>query len=96
MIENKEGDKPLKRRLIVIKGQTVTKADYRALLALILVLTFAYVVISNGSCSAVAALGPLTGSAVTYYFQSKIQDSGARIQDSYLANAEALESKEAS
>ena len=78
MIEKNEGGsvEPIKkRRLIVIKGQTVTKADYRALLALILVLTFAYVVISNGSSSAVAALGPLTGSAVTYYFQSKIQDS---------------------
>ncbi|MHB2035752.1 MAG: hypothetical protein ACYCPW_03300 [Nitrososphaerales archaeon] len=59
-----------KRNLISIKGQTVTNADYRGFLALILVSAFAYVVIT-GSCEAIAALGPLTGSVVTYYFHSK-------------------------
>ena len=59
-----------KRNLISIKGQTITNADYRGFLALILVSAFAYVVIT-GSCEAIAALGPLTGSVVTYYFHSK-------------------------
>lgn len=60
-----------KRNLILIKGQQITKSDYRGFLALILILSFVYVVINGASCFAVAALGPLTGSVVTYYFQSK-------------------------
>ena len=64
-----------KSRLVVIKGQRVTKADYRALLSLILVISFVYVVISGANCDAVAALGPLTGAAVGYYFRFKSYDS---------------------
>jgi uncharacterized membrane protein len=60
-----------KRNLILIKGQQITKADYRGFLALILVLSFAYVVLTGANCFAIAALGPLTGSVVTYYFHSK-------------------------
>ncbi len=79
--DNGDASKINKRSLISIKGQTVTSADYRGFLALILVTTFAYVVIT-GSCEAIAALGPLTGSVVTYYFHSKstpAQFSGDRI-----------------
>lgn len=69
-------DEPIsKKRLLVIKGQKVTNADYRAILALILVLSFVYIVLTGPNCEAVAALGPLTGSAVGYYFRSKVSDS---------------------
>ena len=69
-------EKPVsKKSLLVIKGQRITRADYRVILALTLVLSFVYVVIRGANCEAVAALGPLTGSAVAYYFHSKISDS---------------------
>ena len=68
-------EQPSKKSLLVIKGQRITRADYRIVLALILVVAFVYVVINGASCEAVAALGPLTGSAVAYYFHSRVCDS---------------------
>ena len=65
-----------KQNLISIKGQTLTRADYRGLLALLLVCAFLYVVLANTGCEATASLGPLTGAAVTYYFQSKSHTDG--------------------
>lgn len=61
-----------KQRMIVIKGQQITKADYRGILALILLFSYLYAVLGAYSCSAIEALGPLTGSAITYYFHDKI------------------------
>lgn len=66
-----------KRSLIAIKGQKLTRSDYRGFLALLLVSVFSYVAVVGGNCSAIAALGPLTGSAVAYYFHSKDHDSSA-------------------
>ncbi|MDG6905650.1 MAG: hypothetical protein JRN20_07695 [Nitrososphaerota archaeon] len=60
-----------KRNLISIKGQTVTKQDYRGILAIMLVAAFIYVVILGANCESTAALGTLTGAAVTYYFDSR-------------------------
>lgn len=60
-----------KKNLISIKGQTITKQDYRGLLALFLVGAFVYAVIFAKSCEAIASLGTLTGTAVTYYFNSR-------------------------
>ncbi|HZW58268.1 MAG TPA: hypothetical protein VFF30_18410 [Nitrososphaerales archaeon] len=72
--ETKGSGEMKKRSLIAIKGQSLTKADYRGLLALVLVLSFVYLALTGGSCSAITALGPLTGSAVTYYFHSRSND----------------------
>ncbi len=73
-IESKENGET-KTNLITIKGQQVTRSDFRGLLAIILVLAFIYVV-CVGNYEAVTALGPLTGSAVGYYFHCRVCNCG--------------------
>ena len=64
-------DRPdFKKSLITIKGQKVTQADYRGLLALILVIAFIYFA-STTNTEAIAALGPLAGAATGYYFHAR-------------------------
>jgi uncharacterized membrane protein len=68
---NQHKDKAKKRSLLLIKGrEIVSAADYRALLAFILVIGYLYVVLF-GSCEAIASIGPLAGAAVAYYFHGK-------------------------
>jgi hypothetical protein len=69
-IKSQQRMTPKKKRMIVIKGQQLTKQDYRGLLALFLVASFVYSVLSGASDVAIASLGPFTGSAVGYYFQA--------------------------
>jgi hypothetical protein len=60
-----------KRTLIVRKGrEIVTATDYRAVIAIMLVASFIFVVI-RGDFTGIAALGPLAGAAVGYYFHWK-------------------------
>jgi hypothetical protein len=60
-----------KRTLIVRKGrEIVTTTDYRAIIAIMLVASFIFVVI-RGDFTGIAALGPLAGAAVGYYFHWK-------------------------
>lgn len=60
-----------KRTLIVRKGrEIVTTTDYRAIIAIMLVASFIFVVI-KGDFTGIAALGPLAGAAVGYYFHWK-------------------------
>ncbi len=68
-------DATTKTSLITIKGQKVTQADFRGLLAVILVVAFIFVVFL-GNYEAIGALGPLTGSAVGYYFHLKVCNCG--------------------
>jgi hypothetical protein len=63
--------KPEKKSLLVYKGELVaSSSDYRALLALLLIAGYLYVLVI-GNALAIAGMGPLTGSAVAYYFDSK-------------------------
>lgn len=60
-----------KRSLIAYKGHEITSsADYRAFLAFLLVAGYLYV-LALGNSIAIAGMGPLTGSAVAYYFHSR-------------------------
>ena len=62
---------PKKKSLIAFKGHEITSpSDYRAFLAFLLVAGYLYVLIL-GNAIAIAGMGPLTGSAVAYYFHSR-------------------------
>ncbi|MHB1907743.1 MAG: hypothetical protein ACYCQJ_02585 [Nitrososphaerales archaeon] len=63
-----------KKALITIKGQRITQADYRGLLALVLVISFIYSAVAS-NIQAIASLGPLTGAAVGYYFHARTNES---------------------
>lgn len=59
---------------MVIKGQTIiTQKDYRAFIAILLSSAFV-VALFAGNVEAIAALGPLAGSAATYYFHAKAME----------------------
>ena len=58
---------------MVIKGAEITQKDYRAFIAILLSLAFV-VALFMGNVEAIAALGPLAGSAATYYFHSKAME----------------------
>ncbi len=62
-----------KEPLMVIKGQEITQKDYRAFIAILLSAAFV-AALFVGNIDAIAALGPLAGSAATYYFHAKAME----------------------
>jgi hypothetical protein len=68
--KKKSEEKPIKKQLMVIKGSSVTQSDYRAFIAILLSAAFILALFVK-DVEAIAALGPLSGSAATYYFHKK-------------------------
>lgn len=62
-----------KRELLVFKGTKITQSDFRGLIALLLSSAFV-LSLFIGNVDAIAALGPLSGSAATYYFHEKAME----------------------
>jgi len=66
-------DESKKQSLITIKGQSITKSDYRGIIALVLIILFGYSIFANLTVPSIV-LGPFVGAIVTYYFHSKSEE----------------------
>ena len=65
----------VKQEKIVIKGKDINETDYRAFIAIILIVGL-IVLLALGNIAGAATLGSLAGAAVGYYFSDKKRNGG--------------------